>query len=96
MIKVATLDKYTIYLVTYDGDPMIWLGEGEAYHPLNAVINLVNSSKWGESDEDHTFVVQDSTGKRSLISAHKGWVVDFVPISEQERYELNRHDYTED
>ena len=93
MIKIATLDKYTIYEV--HDEQTYFMEEVEDYHPVSAVNQLMLSLgiDTPNVNSEYYFLVEDSAGKSSQVSAHKGWVVDFVPYSQQKGVCLN--DYTE-
>lgn len=91
MITIPTPKKYKVYEVFDDGAESL-CRIGWSYTPLDVVNSLINSPLWCFENERHNFIVE-MDGKRSKIFAHKGWVVDFSPYSEQKGVCLN--DYTE-
>lgn len=85
MILESKLQRYTIYEVYSDeeGDKAI-VRFTEDYHPISAVINMVNSPLWmGACNDEHKFIVEDSQGKQCPVEAKRGWVVDSVPCSQR-------------
>ena len=83
MIKVATLEKYSIYEAS--DDEVHFVEEVEDYHPISAVRQLMKDLDVDTKGvcDDYYFLVEDSAGKSHQVRAYKGWVVDFVPYSEQ-------------
>lgn len=83
MIKVATLEKYSIYEV--HDEQTYFVKELEDYHPISAVIQLMKDLDVDTKGvcDDYYFLVEDSADKSHQVRAYKGWVVDFVPCSER-------------
>jgi len=83
MIRVATLEKYSIYEV--DDEQTYFIKEVEDCHPVSAVRQLMQNTDVETKGicYDYYFLVEDSAGKTHHVSAHKGWVVDDVPYLER-------------